>query len=60
MLVLRRKAGQKIKIGENIYVEIVSVDKTGEVKLTIDAPREIPVIRTELLESPNPKERQVG
>ncbi len=49
MLVLARKLDESIVIGDNISVKIVSIDK-GVVKLGIEAPRDISIIRNELLE----------
>ena len=49
MLVLARKLDESIIINENITIKIISVDK-GVVKLGIDAPREISIVRNELLE----------
>ena len=49
MLVLARKLEESIIINENIIVKIISIDK-GVVKLGIDAPKEISIIRNELLE----------
>jgi len=49
MLVLARKLDESIIIGDNITVKIISIDK-GVVKLGIDAPKEISIIRNELLE----------
>ena len=48
MLVLSRKLMEQIQIGENITVTVVHV-KGKIVKLGIDAPRNIRVMRTELL-----------
>ena len=48
MLVLTRKLGEKICIGENICITIVDIDR-GKIRLGIDAPREVPVFRQELL-----------
>ena len=48
MLVLQRKTGQSIRIGEDI--EIVVLEVSGDhVRLGIAAPREIRVLRQELL-----------
>ena len=49
MLVLARKLNESIILGDNIIVKVISVEK-GVVKLGIDAPREISIIRSELLE----------
>jgi len=49
MLVLTRKLGEVIKIGDNVKVVIVSIDG-GSVKLGIEAPEEVPVYREEIYE----------
>ncbi len=49
MLVLTRKLGEVIKIGDKIKVVVVSVEG-GSVKLGIEAPDEIPVHREEVYE----------
>jgi carbon storage regulator CsrA len=49
MLVLARKLDESIVIGDNIVVKIVSIEN-GVVKLGIDAPQEISIMRNELLE----------
>jgi carbon storage regulator len=48
MLVLSRKLGEKICIGENISITVVDIDR-GKIRLGIEAPREVPVFRQELL-----------
>ena len=48
MLVLSRKLGEKIHIGYNICITVVDIDR-GKVRLGIEAPRNIPVYRQELL-----------
>ncbi len=49
MLVLARKLNESIVIGDNITIKVVSVEN-GVVKLGIEAPREISIIRSELIE----------
>ncbi len=49
MLVLARKTDESIVIGENIVVKIISLEN-GVVKLGIDAPKEVSIIRNELIE----------
>jgi len=49
MLALTRKAGQSIIIGENIEITVVEV-KGDQVKLSIKAPKEVPVHRQEIYE----------
>src|SRR3954465_10157682 len=48
MLVLSRKLGEKIYIGDNICVTVVDIDR-GKIRLGISAPRDVPVYREELL-----------
>ena len=49
MLVLARKLDEAITIGDNIVVKVISVDK-GVVKLGIEAPSDVSIVRNELLE----------
>lgn len=49
MLVLARKLNESIEIGEDITIKVISIDK-GIVKLGIDAPSEVSILRSELLE----------
>jgi carbon storage regulator len=48
MLVLSRKLGEKIYIGENICITVVDIDR-GKIRLGIEAPRDVPIFRQELL-----------
>ena len=47
MLVLTRNIGESIVIQDNIVISILGVDR-GQVKVGIEAPREIPVHRIEV------------
>ncbi len=49
MLILTRKEGETITIGEDIQVKVLSV-QGNKVRLGIDAPREVSVNREEVLE----------
>jgi carbon storage regulator len=49
MLVLTRKLGEKIYISENIRITVVDIDR-GKVRLGIEAPRDVPIFRQELLQ----------
>ena len=49
MLVLTRKQGEKIQIGENIVVKVIKTGKTT-VKIGIEAPADVRVMRAELCE----------
>jgi len=47
MLVLSRKVGERIRIGNDVVITVVRVTGGG-VRLGIDAPAELPVVREEL------------
>lgn len=48
MLVITRKRGQSFRVGENIMIHIIETDR-GNVKVGIDAPKDVPIARSELL-----------
>ena len=50
MLTLTREAGQKIVIGDDIIITVVSISENGRVRLGIDAPRQIRIDRSEVLD----------
>jgi carbon storage regulator len=52
MLVLTRKPGEKLIIGNGITVTLVAV-RGGRVRLGIEAPGDVSVLRSELLTGPN-------
>ncbi len=47
MLVLSRKTDESIQIGENVSIRILKV-KGNQVRIGIEAPREVRVVRSEL------------
>ncbi|CAN5905750.1 hypothetical protein BH23PLA1_BH23PLA1_38360 [soil metagenome] len=51
MLVLSRKLGEKIVIGENIVVTVVKIDR-NQIRIGIEAPQDIPVYREEIAPGP--------
>lgn len=48
MLVLSRKKEEAIRIGDDITIKVIAV-KGGGVRLGIEAPRDISIVRSELL-----------
>ncbi|MBK1812939.1 carbon storage regulator CsrA [Clostridium sp. YIM B02505] len=48
MLVLTRKKGQSLLIGDDIEISVIKLDD-GSVKLAINAPRELSILRKELV-----------
>lgn len=48
MLVLSRKLGEKIYIGRDVVLTVVDIDR-GKIRLGIDAPRDLPIFRQELM-----------
>jgi carbon storage regulator len=47
MLVLSRRLGEKLIIGDNVKITVLGISG-NQVRLGIDAPREIPVHREEI------------
>jgi carbon storage regulator len=47
MLVLSRKLGEKIVIGENIRITVVKIDR-NQIRIGIEAPGDVPVYREEI------------
>lgn len=50
MLVLSRKLGEKIVIGDNIVVTVVKIDR-NQIRIGIEAPQDVPVYREEIAPS---------
>ncbi len=58
MLILTRKKGEAIAIGDHIKVQVLNV-KGGQVRIGIDAPRDVHINREEfdlnmMIEEPDP------
>jgi carbon storage regulator len=50
VLTLTREVGEKIIIGDDVVVTVISVSDNGRVRLGIEAPRQIRIDRAEVLE----------
>lgn len=50
MLVLVRRVGESIHIGDDIVIEVESFENGNRVKIGIDAPRDVRVLRSELVQ----------
>ena len=50
MLALTRKAGERIVIGDNIVVTVVNI-KGDNIRITIEAPKEIKIYRGEIFDA---------
>ena len=58
MLILTRRVGEAVQVGDNVIVRILDV-KGGQVRIGFEVPKEVAVMRTELLGKPSkhpPKE----
>lgn len=49
MLILTRRAGEMIMIGDSVMVKVLGI-RGGQVKIGIEAPSEVPVHRHEIYE----------
>lgn len=58
MLVLSRKCGERILIGDDVVVTVVRTGRDA-VRIGVEAPRDIKVIREELQETP-PQQRKAA
>lgn len=48
MLILQRKAGESLLIGGNIEVKVLGYNEVSGVRIGVEAPKEIPVLRMEV------------
>ncbi len=51
MLVLSRKLGEKIVIGDHIVVTVVKIDR-NQIRIGIEAPHQVPIYREEIAPEP--------
>jgi carbon storage regulator len=58
MLVLSRKTNEAICIGPNMYVTVLAI-QGGRVRLGVEAPRDVPILRAELQEWSPSDERSI-
>lgn len=50
MLVLNRKLGESIILGENIEIRILDI-QDGKIKIGIEAPKEVSILRKEVYDA---------
>ncbi|MGO4384497.1 carbon storage regulator CsrA [Specibacter sp. RAF43] len=60
MLVLTRKIGEKIIIGENITVTILDGGRGEGVRIGIEAPRDVSIHRSEVVEAVSANNREAA
>jgi len=54
MLVLSRKLGEGIRIGDNIVISVLTIDG-NRTRLGIEAPADVPILRHELVLRDQPR-----
>ncbi|MFT3930945.1 MAG: carbon storage regulator [Spongiibacteraceae bacterium] len=54
MLVLSRRIGEMLKVGDDVEIHILDIGR-GQVRIGIDAPRSVNIVRSELLDRPAPE-----
>lgn len=59
MLVLSRRVGERLMIGDDIVITIIDVRSDG-VRIGIDAPREVRVTRAEIYEAVTESNREAA
>ena len=52
MLVLSRKVGDRILIGKDVWITVVQI-AGDKVRIGIEAPKDVPIIRQEILPDDN-------
>ncbi len=57
MLVLSRKVGERVMIGDNVVIYIASITQ-GRVKVGVEAPKDMLVLRGELVPQKPPEKAE--
>lgn len=60
MLVLSRKEGESVIIGDHISITVLSVEPGGQVNIGICAPKEVLVLRSELQKAADENQNAAG
>lgn len=59
MLILSRKTSQRIRIGDDVEIVVLAIDG-DQVKLGVEAPRRVLVLRAELLDDVRDENRRAA
>jgi len=59
MLILTRKPGERVRIGEDVVITVFGVNG-NQVRIGVDAPREVEVHREEIYERIQNEQRGLG
>ncbi|WP_038265886.1 carbon storage regulator CsrA [Peptoclostridium litorale] len=58
MLVLSRKKGESVIIDDNIEITVIDVSENGKVKLGINAPKSVSILRKEVKKAVESENRE--
>lgn len=48
MLILTRRVGERLMIGDNIIVKVVRIEESSQVRIGIEAPPDVRIVREEV------------
>lgn len=57
MLVLSRKLGERLMLGEDIVITVVEINR-DKIRLGIDAPKSLPILREEIYNKLRPQRKE--
>lgn len=52
MLILTRRVGERLMIGDDIVIKIIRIDGSSQVRIGIDAPSHVRIVREEIMGKP--------